>query len=425
MFFTNAFGFDDDYHPSVGAGRKKEVNNKKFYEVLNVSQNASVDEIKKAYRKLAMKHHPDKSGDVETFKEISRAYEVLSDPEKRKIYDEAGVEGLEGGVASDPTDIFNLFFGGGSRKSRHEKPKGEDFVSHIKVTLEQMYKGAPRKMAINKDVICPDCGGIGGPEDAIEMCSTCNGKGVRVTVRQVGPMIQQTQSTCNVCKGQRKSMPEHKKCKKCNGACTVKERKVVEVYIDKGAPNGHKITIGGEADEKPNTIPGDLVFILDLQPHDVFKRHGVDLHMTKNITLYEALTGFKFSLEHLDNRILVVKNEPNQITRPGDIKCIRDEGMPTFKSPFVKGDLFITFTVDFPLPEQIDSKARQLLSEILPKPKPFTVNENDPDVEVYIVKDVEAGEARSRTQQQKEAYDEDDDEAHEGGGHQGVQCRQQ
>ncbi|CDI86776.1 DnaJ domain-containing protein, putative [Eimeria praecox] len=171
MYFSS-FPFGEDI-PGHGRprGPAKERNTTKFYEVLEVDKNASVQDIKKAYRKLAIKHHPDKGGDPERFKEISRAYEVLSDPEKKSIYDELGEEGLEGGGAeTDPSDIFDLFFGGRRPGRQQSKKKGEDIVSPIKVTLEQIYNGAPRRMAINKDVICKDCEGRGGPADAFITC---------------------------------------------------------------------------------------------------------------------------------------------------------------------------------------------------------------------------------------------------------------
>lgn len=424
MFFQS-FPFDTDGPQRMGSGKarrsQKQVDNTKFYRSLELTKDATPNDIKKAYKRLAVKHHPDKKGDPEKFKEICRAYEVLSDPEKRKIYDELGEEGLEGGAAADPTDIFDIFFGGTGRRSKTGKKKGEDVVSSLKVTYEQIYNGSTRKLAINKDVICNVCDGAGGPQEAIESCTVCNGQGIRIQVRQVGPMIQQTQSMCSVCRGQGKSIPENKKCKKCSGNTTVKERKILEIYVEKGVPNRHKIVISGEADQKVGEIPGDVVFVVEEQKHDVFSRNGADLMMTKNITLYEALTGFQFSMKHLDNRELIIRNESGQITRPNDIKCVEGEGMPTYKNPFIKGNLLITFIVDFPSPTQLDSHARSMLEKTLPKPKPLEVNEDDPDLELHYVKDFDESEARKASQ--KEVYEEDD--SNEGATQQGVQCRQQ
>ncbi|EPR61126.1 putative DnaJ family chaperone [Toxoplasma gondii TgCatPRC2] len=426
MYF-GSFPFGDDMRgPGPRRGGSKEKNNTKFYEILEVDRTASVADIKKSYRKLAIKHHPDKGGDPEKFKEISRAYEVLSDPEKRRIYDDHGEEGLEnGGAGADPTDIFDLFFGGGRRASRQpSKKKGEDIVSAMKVTLEQMYSGATKRMAINKDVLCKQCNGVGGPADALTTCHDCDGHGVKVVTRQIGPMIQQTQSVCPACKGAGKSMDPSKRCKSCTGKGVVKERKILEIYIEKGAKNHHKVIFRGDADERPNEIPGDVIFILEQQEHAVFKRRGNDLFMTKKISLLESLCGFKFVLTHLDGRQLLIQSPPGTVTKPDAVQIIKGEGMPQQKNPFLKGDLFIVFEVEFP--EHVSDADAKSLSQILPKPtEAVMVSEDDPHVEVHVAEPVDPDELRNRQQTQRsgEAYEEDDEDEHPG--QQRVQCRQQ
>lgn len=423
MFFTSGSfgGFDGPLHRQ-GRG---EVDNKKFYEALDLERGCSSADIKKAYRKLAIRHHPDKGGNQEKFKEISRAYEVLSDPEKRKIYDEQGEEGLsESGTGSDPTDIFDLFFGGGRRSGQRGKRKGDDFVSTIKVPLEQIYNGATRKMAINKDVICAQCDGLGGPSTAFERCDPCKGQGVRIQIRQMGPMIQQSQSACRDCNGEGKIIPEHKKCRNCSGVGTVKERKVLEVFIQKGIPDHHKIVFAGDADQKPNETPGDVVFLVEQIPHDTFKRAGMDLYVTRKISLYEALTGFRFVLTHLDNRELLIMNHPGEIVQPGAMKAVHQEGMPNHKNPFLKGELYIHFEVEFPQPNELDDMARKRLASILPLPDRPPINEDDPELEVHFVEHVDKEELKKRSER-KEAYDDDDDEGGQGPGNPRVQCRQQ
>ncbi|KAL5367121.1 DNAJ like chaperone [Cryptosporidium parvum] len=424
MFFSSMpFDMGGGFDGRMGGRMSREVDNKKLYEILEVSQEATLSEIKKAYRRLAIKHHPDKGGDQEKFKEVSRAYEVLSDPEKRKIYDEYGEEGLEGGGGgADPVDLFDVIFGGGRRAGSRGggKRRGEDLVTHLKVTLEQIYNGAVRKMAINKDTICADCEGVGGPKDAIQYCELCQGQGVRVQIRQIGPMVQQTQSPCNPCKGTGKTIPVTKQCKKCSGSGSVKERKVLEVNIDKGIPNHHKVTFHGEADEKQGEIPGDVVFVLDEQEHSVFKRKGGDLFIEKDITLVEALTGFKFIITHLDGRKLLVKSNPGDITKPSDIKCVNNEGMPTYKNPFVKGHLFVIINIIFP--DKLDSKTQDLVKTLLPAPKALNVDEDDPSIEIHYTSNTKPSEVKDRIQ--KEAYQEDDEDGHHGGAER-VSCRQQ
>lgn len=253
------------------SSRRKDVDNKKYYELLGVSQDASKDEIKKAYRKLAIKLHPDKGGDEEKFKEVTRAFEVLSDDEKRRVYDQYGEEGLSqegmsGGMNAE--DIFEAFFGGGlfgGSRSRSRGPrKGEDVVHSLKVTLNDLYNGKTSKLALNRHRICPSCDGKGTTQpNSITKCKTCNGQGVRVQIRQIGPgMVQQMQSVCPDCSGSGESIREKDKCSKCKGQKVVKERKVLEVYIEPGTEHGQKLVFSGEADEEPGTVPGDVIVVV-------------------------------------------------------------------------------------------------------------------------------------------------------------------
>lgn len=429
MFFAGGgfpFGNPDAH---FARGPRREVDNTKFYQVLGLDKSASVADVKKAYRKLAIRHHPDKGGDSETFKEICRAYEVLSDPEKRKVYDDYGEEGLDNSGATEPTDIFDLFFGGGGGRSRrpHGKRRGEDIESSIKVTLEQIYTSATRRMAISKDVICDSCDGHGGPKEAIENCAMCNGTGVRVQIRQIGPMIQQTQAPCRSCR-QGKVIPENRKCHKCAGVGTYKEKKVLEVFVEKGVPDGHRVVFSGEADEKPDTIPGDVRFIIQQQEHSVFQRKGHNLLMVKSITLYEALTGYQFVIQQLDGRKLLVQNAPGEIVEPGSVKAVPSEGMPVYKNPFDKGHLFIEFNVVMPLTRELrlqGAALKQALRKVLPTPIPVSVSEDDADLEHHFVTDVTPEMHHIRGSGRDESgYDDGDGDDEGPEGHK-VQCRQQ
>merc|ERR1719326_25237 len=285
----------------MGGGRpKKNADTTKFYKLLEVEKSASDAEIKKAYRKLAVKHHPDKGGDPEKFKEITRAYEVLSDSDKRQQYDRFGEEGLEvGGGGFDPTDIFDAFFGGGGRRGgggKKQRQKTKDVTMPLKVTLEQLYNGATKKMAITRQVIDKARG--------VQSCSECDGRGVKVEVIRMGPMIQQMQSACRDCGGQGKSFK------------TKQEREVLEVHIQKGSPDNHKIPFREMADEHPDADPGDVIFTVKEQGHKLFKRKGADLYLERTISLVEALCGFELEIEHLDGRKLLVKTSPGEIVTP-------------------------------------------------------------------------------------------------------------
>merc|ERR1712018_96903 len=191
----------------------------KYYDILGVSPTATEAELKKSYRKLALKYHPDKNPDAgDKFKEISMAYEVLSDSKKRAIYDEHGEQGIKegggGGGAHSPMDIFNMFFGGGGfpgggggRSSNKSKP----IVHKLGVSLEELYNGKTRKLAVTREICCEKCNGKGGSK--VEKCQSCRGSGIKVTTKQIGPgMIQQMQSPCDSCGSQGEVISEAHKC---------------------------------------------------------------------------------------------------------------------------------------------------------------------------------------------------------------------
>ncbi len=184
-------------------------------------------------------------------------------------------------------------------------------------------------------------------------------------------MIKQMQARCTACKGMGSVIAEKDKCKGCNGEKTVKEKKTLEVFVTKGMKHGERIVFSGEADEAPDTLPGDVVVVLQQQPHDVFRREHNNLFMKKSITLLEALTGFTFYITHLDGRQLLVKSEPGVIVKPGDVKAIKDEGMPYPKNPYVRGTLFVEFDVQFPVPGSITAAHKQQLAAVLPQPAPL------------------------------------------------------
>mmetsp|Transcript_15322 Transcript_15322/g.18148 ORF Transcript_15322/g.18148 Transcript_15322/m.18148 type:complete len:418 (-) Transcript_15322:312-1565(-) len=395
-----------------GGGRRgpaKDVDTTKLYESLGIEKTADGKEIKKAYRKLAVRHHPDKGGDEAMFKEISAAYEILSDPEKRQKYDKYGLEGVTedgGGGGKSADDLFSMFFGG-SQGGRNAGPRKGENVNHpIKVSLEDLYNGKTVKLAINRQKIIGDA----------KSCNACDGQGVVVELRQIAlGMVQQVQRRCTSCAG------EGYQCK------TEKERKVLEVVVDKGMKNGQKVVFHGLADEKPNMEAGDINFIIQEGEHATFKRKGADLLITKRLSLNEALCGFEWSLTHLDGRDIIIKSRPGEVIKPETsggqpfVKVVMGEGMPSHGNPYVKGHLYVLFSVAFPSDNELDAATVKKIKGALPDPCVAIDYDEDETEVVHLdsgdVKSFGKGGAAS----QMDAYD-SDEEGPNGPGN--VQCQQ-
>jgi len=309
---------DEDSYGSRGSSSKKEVDNKKFYDILGVGQKASQDEIRKSYRKLAVKLHPDKGGDPEKFKELSTAYEVLSDPNKRDSYDKYGEEGLREGGGGE-ADIFDLLMGGGRGKQKNVKKKTKSKLQQLKVTLEDLYNGKKKYLEITRYRTCETCKGSGSKvKDANTTCSGCKGKGMKTIQRQIPMGIIQQTVQCPDCKGEGTMIKEKDKCKDCKGEKATQKKKLLEVEIEKGANDGKRYTFTGESDEFPDVEPGDIVIEIMQEKHSRFVRKGADLVYNLDITLLEALTGFKVVLEHLDGRKVLISSKEGDIIKPGN-----------------------------------------------------------------------------------------------------------
>ncbi|MBA0829947.1 hypothetical protein Goarm_014510, partial [Gossypium armourianum] len=338
----------------------------------------------------------------------------------------------------------------GSSRGRRQR-RGEDVVHPLKVSLEDLYLGTSKKLSLSRNVICSKCNGKGSKSGASMTCPGCQGSGMKVSIRQLGPsMIQQMQHPCNECKGTGETINDKDRCPQCKGEKVVQEKKVLEVIVEKGMQNGQKITFPGEADEAPETVTGDIVFVLQQKDHPKFKRKGEDLFLEHTLSLTEALCGFQFVITHLDGRQLLIKSNPGEVVKPGKFlevsnlkgifyqllgfkfvklvipdscKAINDEGMPLYQRPFMKGKLYIQFTVEFP--DSLSPDQVKALEAILP-PKP-TSQLSDMELdecEETTLYDVNIEEEMRRKQQQaaQEAYEEDED-MH--GGAQRVQCAQQ
>ncbi len=349
--------------------------NNKYYDILGVSKNATNEELKKAYRKLAMKHHPDKNPDSreeneKIFKEVTTAYDTLKDPEKRKIYDELGEEGLNGmGGGGNPFDIFENIFGGGGfgpgmggfRKQR--KRRGKDRKEQIPVELEDLYNNNVKKIEIKQKVCCLDCSGRGVKDSSfIKECSACGGKGMVMRIIQMGPgMIHQTQSVCDKCGGEGKQIDPRGICEVCRGKKYIIKNKVINLPIEKGFKDNKKIVIPEMGHFEPDVEEqGDLILTLKVLDHPTFKRDGYNLIYEKNILLSEALCGVKFKLYHLDGRELEVQT--SDIVKPNEEYIIRGEGLS--KDEYRSGDLIVRFNLIFP--DNLSKERKHYISKILP-----------------------------------------------------------
>ncbi|EPQ31182.1 uncharacterized protein PFL1_01370 [Pseudozyma flocculosa PF-1] len=409
------------------------VKETKFYDLLGVTPGASDAELKKAYRKKALQAHPDKGGDPEVFKSITAAYEVLSDADKRDLYDRFGEAGLEGGGGMgggmDPQDLFSQlfggggggFFGGGGGRPRGPR-KGKDLVHRVKVSLEELYAGKVTKLALQKHVLCKKCDGRGGKEGAVKTCNGCNGQGIKVVLRQLGPMVQQMQQTCPDCQGAGEQINQKDKCKECNGKKITQERKVLEVRIDKGMEDGQQITFKEEADQAPNTIPGDVVIVIDEKPHPRFKRRKNDLFIDVEVDLLTALAGGKILIEHLDDHALSVEIPAGEVIKPGSIKVLRGQGMPSYRHHEM-GDLYVNLTVAFP--DSLPESSFALLEQALPARRALPKTKKEVDVEDVIMDEVDEREARSaKTNGGAHGMHAGDDDDEDGGAGPQVQCAQ-
>jgi len=301
---------------------------------------------------------------------------VLSDPEKKRIYDKYGKEGLTEGGGRSAEDIFSQFFGGGffgggGRRERGPR-KSDDSVVAFTVSLEDLYKGVNHKLNISHDVMCKKCNGTGAKEGKQpEKCSSCGGRGVRVITQQMGMFIQQSRVVCPDCHGSGEKMSSRDKCPECEGRKIVKEKKQIEVVVEPGSKEGQKIVFSGEADAVPGMEPGDLIFVVRTEPHKVFQRNGNNLVMKKTILLSESLLGCMFVFEHLDKRQVVVRSAPKQIIKPGDTLALPEMGMPIYHKPFQFGQMLIQFDVKYPLYSEI--KDTEALRQLLPAPAAQTV----------------------------------------------------
>ncbi|PCH42138.1 DnaJ-domain-containing protein [Wolfiporia cocos MD-104 SS10] len=395
-----------------------------LYELLGVHPQASEDEIKKAYRKKAREHHPDKNPDDPTagqkFQEMAAAYEILSQAETREAYDRYGMDGVsKGGPGGMPEgmsaeDVFAELFGGmrfdfgpGARR----RTRGEDSIIPYDVTLEDLYNGKTVRMNMEKEIVCGVCKGSGAKGSAKpKPCVKCDGKGWTIVYSQLGPSrMGSSRTMCTDCEGHGEKLREKDQCKKCKGRKTVKEKTRREIYIERGMADRQKIVLAGAGDEEPGIPPGDVVFLLKTRKHDSFERSGNNLLTTVHITLSEALLGFsRILVTHLDGRGVQVTSPPGKIIKPGDSIILRGEGMPVHKNPDQKGNLYVMLEIDMPGEDWLRSVDKSTLERLLPPKRP----EMDPLPEIVDEVPFEEGDMVDYGEGDEDDWEDEDEDGY-------------
>eukprot|EP00760_Papus_ankaliazontas_P032085 PhM_4_TR5617/c0_g1_i1/m.27640 len=333
---------------------------------LDKGEDSTDRDIKKQFRVLSKQYHPDHNPSEEArnrYAKIQRAHEVLSDRKKRKMYDmhgEAGVKQLEKPDQGGHMDPFAALFGGGHGGNVN---RGQTFQMNLQVPLEDVYSGNTHPITIQKQKLCRKCKGTGAASKKdMATCKKCKGEGVVIQRVQMGPFVQQVQQQCPSCGGKGKTVT--KKCPVCKGARVFRGDQVLDVEIERGLPEEHKITFEMEGDQNPGQIPGDVIFSVKTAPHHLFTRKGNDLHYTLKISLLEALVGFSKVISHLDGHSVVVSRDA--VTPYGTVIPLAGEGMPIHNVPSEKGTLHVRVEVTFPrrIPSQHTDELRAVLKEV-------------------------------------------------------------
>ena len=348
-----------------------------YYEVLGIQKGASEDEIKKAYKKLARKYHPDMNpGDKEAeekFKEVNEANEVLSDPEKKARYDQFGFAGVDpnygagaGGGAygggfdfGDLGDIFGSFFGGGfgggQRRNPNAPQRGESIRASVSVSFTEAAFGCEKSVTLERSEQCPTCKGNGcAPGTTPEICPDCHGTGTVQTRRQTPMGVFASNGPCRKCGGTGRLI--HQPCPDCRGTGAVRKRKTIKVNIPAGIDHGQTISLRGQGTAGKNGGPaGDLLITVMVQPHELFRRDGVDVFCEAPITFAQAVLGAELEIPTIDGK---VKYSIPEGTQTGTVFRLKGKGIPVLNGRG-RGDQYVTVTIE--TPRNLNKEQREAL----------------------------------------------------------------
>ena len=353
------------------------ANKRDYYEVLGVAKDADEAAIKKAYRQLAKKYHPDVNpGDKEAeekFKEVNEAYQTLSDPQKRATYDQfgpdgpqagfggggfGGFSGFEGGGFGGFEDIFSSFFGGAAGGTRANGPiPGDDLRYDLTISFEEAAKGCEKEINLVRDEQCPTCNGSGAkPGSKVDTCPNCHGTGQERVISNTPFGRIQNVRTCSRCHGEGKIITEP--CAKCHGRGKVRVSKRRTIKVPAGIDNGQVLTIRGQGGlGERGGQPGDLMIVITVRPHKLFKRREDNLYIDLPITFTQAALGAEIDVPTLDRP---VKYKFPEGTQPGQVFCIKGQGVNHLRGGG-KGDLYVTATVE--IPKKLTNQQKELLRQ--------------------------------------------------------------
>jgi len=349
-----------------------------YYEVLGVDKTATPEQLKKAYRKLALQYHPDRNpGDKdaeEKFKEAAEAYDVLSNPEKKARYDQyghAGVDGAYGQGGMNMDDIFSQFgsifgdifggfrtgfagFGGGSTK---RVLRGSNLRIKVKLTLEEIDRGCEKKIKVSKYVPCKTCSGSGSKDGKTETCPHCHGSGMVIKTERTVIGIMQTQSACPHCGGEGTIIKE--KCHDCHGDGIVKSDEIITITIPAGVQDGMQLSMQGQGNAAPhNGIAGDLIVLIEEQEHDTFERQDANLYYNAFVTFSEAAMGASIEIPTLSGKVKI-KIDPG--TPSGRVVRLRGKGLPVVNG-YGRGDLLVCLNVW--VPKNLNKEEKKILEDL-------------------------------------------------------------
>ena len=377
------------------------VKDKKLYEILEINPEATEQEIKKAYFKLSKKWHPDRNPPEDKekatakFQEISDANNILSDPEKRKLYDTTGMTDEAGpSHGFDPADLFSAFGGMGGMGGMFNGMGGmggrrrqEDCVVEQYVKLEEIFTNKKIPVKYKQKVYCNTCNGTGSKDGKSNDCKGCNGKGQKVRMIKQGNMIQQFMSPCEDCGGSGEKMLKDNMCPDCFGNKNIIKDKIFEFQLNKKLSNNDKIVVE-QMGHQLKTGKTNLVIVIKEQPHPVFKRRGNNLHIDMKLRLFQSIYGFNKVITHLDGKNIVLKYE-KMLSHMNTTMIVKGEGMDS------KGDLYVNIYTHMPKLDRLDEQENNILKKLMVKMhlseyvKDQNVSKNDEKLQTFNMTEIE------------------------------------